>query len=155
MCRQITVLWHANHRQLYFVSEMSEDLLQYFEDPVILQHPGGHFIPAAGPQKKIYLEFLDKMLENKTIVSSWQLVNLKMLPFMWNIIAMNETSWLSETPSIPCVFFSISYADWHWSLLWMFLPPGSMSRYHTWFSFSTVRDSNNSLFYQSHELSLP
>lgn len=55
---------------MYFVSEMSEDLLQYFEDPVILQHPGGHFIPAGGPQKKIYLEFLDKMLENKTTVSS-------------------------------------------------------------------------------------
>ena len=48
---------------------MSEDLLQYFEDPVTLQHPGGHFIPAAGPQKKVYLEFLDKMIENKTASS--------------------------------------------------------------------------------------
>ncbi|KAK7109005.1 esterase OVCA2-like isoform X2 [Littorina saxatilis] len=49
--------------------EMSEDLLQYFEDPVVVQHPGGHFVPAAGPQKKVYLEFFDKMLKKKAQVS--------------------------------------------------------------------------------------
>ncbi|XP_025095344.1 esterase OVCA2-like isoform X2 [Pomacea canaliculata] len=41
--------------------DMSEDLLQYFEDYIVLQHLGGHFIPTGGPQKKIYLEFLEKM----------------------------------------------------------------------------------------------
>lgn len=45
--------------------EMSEDLLQYFEDAITLEHPGGHFIPAGGPQRKVYLEFLDKILAKK------------------------------------------------------------------------------------------
>lgn len=45
--------------------EMSEHLLQYFKDPKILQHKGGHFIPASGPQKNGYLEFLDNMISKK------------------------------------------------------------------------------------------
>ncbi|KAK6166140.1 hypothetical protein SNE40_022903 [Patella caerulea] len=45
--------------------DMSEDLLPCYLDPVILQHPGGHFIPASGPQKKIYLDFLQQMLAKK------------------------------------------------------------------------------------------
>ncbi|KAK3580578.1 hypothetical protein CHS0354_002672 [Potamilus streckersoni] len=45
--------------------EMSEDLLQYFVNPKIIQHPGGHFIPASSPQKKIYLEFLNEMSQRK------------------------------------------------------------------------------------------
>ncbi|XP_041367617.1 esterase OVCA2-like [Gigantopelta aegis] len=45
--------------------DMSEDLLQFYQNPKILQHPGGHFIAASGPQKKVYLEFLNEMLENK------------------------------------------------------------------------------------------
>ena len=44
---------------------MSESLLPYFHEPAVLNHPGGHFIPASGPQKKIYLEFLDRMIELK------------------------------------------------------------------------------------------
>ena len=40
---------------------MSEDLLQYFTEPVILTHTGGHFIPASAPQKKVYLSFLEDM----------------------------------------------------------------------------------------------
>lgn len=43
--------------------EMSEDLLQYYVDPVTLQHEGGHFIPTGAPQKKVYTEFLQKMLD--------------------------------------------------------------------------------------------
>ncbi|XP_033762026.1 esterase OVCA2-like isoform X2 [Pecten maximus] len=45
--------------------EMSEELLPCYTDKVILQHPGGHFIPASGPQKKAYTQFLDQMLERK------------------------------------------------------------------------------------------
>lgn len=45
--------------------EMSEDLLQYFVKPKILQHEGGHFIPASAPQKKVYTEFLQEMLDRK------------------------------------------------------------------------------------------
>lgn len=47
------------------ISEMSEDLLQYFVEPKVLQHEGGHFIPASAPQKKVYTEFLQDMLERK------------------------------------------------------------------------------------------
>ena len=39
----------------------SEELLQYFADPVFEHHPGGHFIPAASAQKKSYLTFLEEM----------------------------------------------------------------------------------------------
>ncbi|XP_069111108.1 esterase OVCA2-like [Argopecten irradians] len=45
--------------------EMSEELLPYYSDKVTLEHPGGHFIPASGPQKKVYTQFLDQMLEKK------------------------------------------------------------------------------------------
>ncbi|XP_005096416.1 esterase OVCA2 [Aplysia californica] len=40
---------------------MSEELLQYFRDPTILRHPGGHFVPAASAQKKGYMGFLNDM----------------------------------------------------------------------------------------------
>ncbi|ESP03179.1 hypothetical protein LOTGIDRAFT_224587 [Lottia gigantea] len=46
--------------------EMSEELLVHYENPVILEHPGGHFIPASSPQKKVYVDFLERMIENKT-----------------------------------------------------------------------------------------
>ncbi|XP_067667059.1 esterase OVCA2-like [Haliotis asinina] len=46
--------------------EMSEALLSCYKEPVILQHPGGHFIPASSPQKQIYLQFLDKMTVMKS-----------------------------------------------------------------------------------------
>ncbi|CAH1799337.1 unnamed protein product [Owenia fusiformis] len=44
--------------------EMSEELLGSFREPTILQHKGGHFIPATSQQKKVYLEFLDKMKQS-------------------------------------------------------------------------------------------
>ena len=44
---------------------MSEDLLQYFVDPTVLQHEGGHFIPTGAPQKKVYTTFMQKMLDSK------------------------------------------------------------------------------------------
>lgn len=49
----------------FLLTEMSEELLQYFVDPKTLQHSGGHFIPVSGPQKKVYLEFLQPYLDRK------------------------------------------------------------------------------------------
>ena len=40
--------------------EMSDEILGLFKDPEILRHPGGHFVPASGPQKSVYLDFLGK-----------------------------------------------------------------------------------------------
>ncbi|NXC65147.1 OVCA2 Esterase, partial [Aleadryas rufinucha] len=39
---------------------LSKELAQCFVEPVVLTHPGGHFIPAAAAQKKAYLEFLER-----------------------------------------------------------------------------------------------
>ena len=44
---------------------MSVDLLQYYDNPVILEHPGGHFIAASSAQKSVYLEFLESMKMKK------------------------------------------------------------------------------------------
>nr|XP_020659196.1 esterase OVCA2 [Pogona vitticeps] len=41
-------------------AEMSRELASHFTEPVVLTHPGGHFVPASAPQKKAYLEFLDQ-----------------------------------------------------------------------------------------------
>jgi len=40
---------------------MSENLLQFCENPEIIRHPGGHFVPASGEHKKGFNVFLDKM----------------------------------------------------------------------------------------------
>ncbi|NXB88409.1 OVCA2 Esterase, partial [Vidua chalybeata] len=39
---------------------LSRELARCFVEPVVLTHPGGHFIPAAPAQKKAYLEFLER-----------------------------------------------------------------------------------------------
>ncbi len=39
--------------------ESSESLLELFTNSQVLNHPGGHFVPASSPQKKMYLEFLE------------------------------------------------------------------------------------------------
>ncbi|XP_066492328.1 esterase OVCA2 isoform X2 [Tiliqua scincoides] len=44
-------------------AEMSRELASVFMEPVILTHPGGHFMPASPPQKKAYLEFLNQFLK--------------------------------------------------------------------------------------------
>ncbi|GLG94445.1 Esterase CG5412 [Gryllus bimaculatus] len=41
--------------------EMSQDLLQYFEDPVIITHPGGHYVPATKSQKQSFLDFINSV----------------------------------------------------------------------------------------------
>ncbi|KAL8609858.1 hypothetical protein ACOMHN_020693 [Nucella lapillus] len=50
--------------------DMSEDLLQHYEDPLTLHHPGGHFIPAGGQEKKVYVEFLERMSQRRNEPSS-------------------------------------------------------------------------------------
>ncbi|XP_053864414.1 esterase OVCA2 [Malaclemys terrapin pileata] len=42
---------------------LSRELASHFVDPAVLTHPGGHFVPAAAPQKRAYLEFLAKFLK--------------------------------------------------------------------------------------------
>ncbi|XP_009701482.1 PREDICTED: ovarian cancer-associated gene 2 protein, partial [Cariama cristata] len=41
-------------------AHLSRELAQHFVEPVVLTHPGGHFIPAAAPQKRAYLDFLGR-----------------------------------------------------------------------------------------------
>ncbi|OCT91088.1 esterase OVCA2 [Xenopus laevis] len=43
-------------------ADMSRELVSHFENPFIVMHPGGHYVPACAPQKKVYWEFLDKFL---------------------------------------------------------------------------------------------
>ena len=49
--------------------DMSEELLKLYEDPVVVRHGGGHFIPTTSPQKKAYLDFLKPFLDAKTLNS--------------------------------------------------------------------------------------
>lgn len=44
--------------------DMSDELLELYHDPVLLRHPGGHFIPTSGTQKTTYVEFLKKFQES-------------------------------------------------------------------------------------------
>ncbi|XP_029956980.1 esterase OVCA2 [Salarias fasciatus] len=39
---------------------MSRELLPSFQDPQVLIHPGGHFVPAASAHRQTYQEFLKK-----------------------------------------------------------------------------------------------
>ena len=41
--------------------EMSESMVPIFQNAKVLNHPGGHFVPASSAQKKVYLDFLDEM----------------------------------------------------------------------------------------------
>ncbi|XP_071481343.1 esterase OVCA2-like [Diadema antillarum] len=45
--------------------ESSEDMLQYFVDPTIINHNGGHYVPATSAEKKVYLSFLEAQKEKK------------------------------------------------------------------------------------------
>lgn len=40
--------------------KMSRELLPAFQDPEVLTHPGGHFVPAASAHRQTYQEFLRK-----------------------------------------------------------------------------------------------
>ncbi|KAM9348820.1 esterase OVCA2 isoform 2-T2 [Symphorus nematophorus] len=39
---------------------MSRELLPSFQDPLVLTHPGGHFVPAASAHRQTYQDFLKK-----------------------------------------------------------------------------------------------
>lgn len=39
---------------------LSLELAQSFVEPVVVTHPGGHFVPVGAPQKKAYLDFLER-----------------------------------------------------------------------------------------------
>lgn len=40
--------------------DMSRELLPSFQDPQVLTHPGGHFVPAASAHRQTYQDFLKK-----------------------------------------------------------------------------------------------
>ncbi|XP_015736461.1 esterase OVCA2 isoform X1 [Coturnix japonica] len=41
-------------------AHLSTELARCFVEPVIVTHPGGHFVPVAAPQKEAYLQFLGR-----------------------------------------------------------------------------------------------
>lgn len=41
---------------------MSRELLPSFQDPQVLTHPGGHFVPAASAHRQTYQDFLKRFL---------------------------------------------------------------------------------------------
>ncbi|XP_050293440.1 esterase AGAP003155 [Anthonomus grandis grandis] len=46
-------------------TEMSEALSLCFEDPVVVRHPGGHYLPASAPQKHEYQKFFKVQILQK------------------------------------------------------------------------------------------
>ena len=44
----------------FFDTEMSEELMQNFEDITVIVHPGGHYVPASAPERKGYIAFLEE-----------------------------------------------------------------------------------------------
>ncbi|BFZ00635.1 hypothetical protein BsWGS_03674 [Bradybaena similaris] len=44
-------------------ADRCEELMSFFENPKSLRHPGGHFVPGSAPQKKIYVEFFEEMVQ--------------------------------------------------------------------------------------------
>jgi len=43
--------------------EQAQEILQYFKDPTVGRHPGGHFVPGSSAQKQIYVNFFERMRE--------------------------------------------------------------------------------------------
>ena len=50
-------------------AEMGDELISHFKDPLVLHHPGGHFLPNQPDQRKIYVEFLQEKLAKKKVDS--------------------------------------------------------------------------------------
>lgn len=46
-------------------TDMSEALSYCFEEPTVVKHPGGHYVPAAQPQKHDYQKFFKLQLLKK------------------------------------------------------------------------------------------
>lgn len=55
-------------RFLHYLStvDMGDEIIEYFDEPVVLHHPGGHFIPNSPEQRPVYSEFLSKQLQHKS-----------------------------------------------------------------------------------------
>ena len=60
----IPTLHVFGHTDQVIEDTMSKELLQNFKDPVVIEHEGGHFVPASNLEKDKYLEFIIKMKEN-------------------------------------------------------------------------------------------
>lgn len=45
---------------------MGDEIIQYFSNPTILHHPGGHFVPNGPEQRKVYADFLAEQLSHVT-----------------------------------------------------------------------------------------
>ncbi len=41
---------------------MSEELMEYFETPSLMRHPGGHYVPATAKEKSGYIPFLEQFM---------------------------------------------------------------------------------------------
>ncbi|XP_063235121.1 esterase OVCA2 isoform X2 [Bacillus rossius redtenbacheri] len=50
--------------------EMSEALMAHFKDPVVLAHPGGHFVPATGELRSAYVAFIEARLQELAVCLS-------------------------------------------------------------------------------------
>ncbi|XP_076362064.1 esterase OVCA2 isoform X2 [Tachypleus tridentatus] len=51
---------------LVIPKEMSETLLNCYLNPVVVQHPGGHYVPVSGQYKTHYLQFLQCHLKSNS-----------------------------------------------------------------------------------------
>ena len=49
------------------IGGMSSDLVPYFDNPTVVEHPGGHFIPATSKQKEPYMNFIRSFARNETL----------------------------------------------------------------------------------------
>ncbi|XP_019366532.1 PREDICTED: esterase OVCA2, partial [Gavialis gangeticus] len=52
----------VGHTDAVIPPAWSTELAACFVDPVVLTHPGGHFVPAAAPQREVYRQFLGRFL---------------------------------------------------------------------------------------------
>ena len=42
------------------MTEMSEELTNYFESPQVMKHAGGHYVPATAKERAVYVNFLEQ-----------------------------------------------------------------------------------------------
>ncbi len=49
------------------IGDMSNDLVPYFDNPTVVEHPGGHFIPATSKQKEPYMNFIRAFMRTEKL----------------------------------------------------------------------------------------
>lgn len=75
-CNEITVpsLHIYGETDEIIPKEMSMELMECFEEPSVLKHPGGHYFPATAAQKEAYIDFfmdqLQDYLEAKELIEN-------------------------------------------------------------------------------------